>query len=146
MPNLEEAVSCRGINGSVTLSKGKMKVSGAGLPQSQTREIPYSQVSAVFVQRKSVVPYAGVLVLAVIVGLLAQYNALWFVPNLSEMDRFIAPISFGVAGLCAVRVMLRVLFVNVLVRYKEGSLHLRLVPLRSGKRLGRRFRELSLEG
>ena len=146
MPHLEEAVNCRGINGSLSLSKGKIKVKGAGLPPSQSPEIPYGLVSAVFVQRKSVVPFATVLVLAVIVGLLAQYNALWFIPHIAEMDPLIAPISFGVAILCAVPTILRVLFVNVLVRYEGGSLHLRLVPIRSGKRLGRRFRELSLEG
>jgi hypothetical protein len=143
---MEEAINCRGMNGSLSLSKGKMKVRGAGLPPSQSADISYSQVSAFFVQRKSVVPFATLLILATIVGLLAQYNTLWFlIPNLPEMDRFIAPISFGVAVLCAIPTILRLLFVNVLVRYKGGSLHLRFVPLRSGKRLGRRFRELSLE-
>ena len=136
-------MDCHGINGSIGLFKGTMIIRGGGLPSSQTRDVPYAQISEVFVQRKSVVPFGVVIVITVILGLLAEYNGLWFIPELPQLEPFMAPISLGIAAFCAVPMILRVFFVNVLVRYGESSLNLRLVPAGSGRRLARRFRELS---
>jgi hypothetical protein len=134
-------VHCRGINGSVHLFKGKMLVGEGGL--SGTREIPYHEVSAVVVQRKSVVPFAALTILATIVWLLTEYNALGFIVNLTGIDVLVAPISLAVAILCLILTFLRIFFVNLLIRYAAGSLSLRLVPFRAAKRLAQRFSEVS---
>jgi hypothetical protein len=140
---LDEAVSCRGINGSIKLSKGKMHLIGGGLGSAQSHEVSYSDVSAVVVQRKSVVPFATLTILAFALALIAKYNALWFVIDLSRIGVFITWIGLTIAILSAVPAILRLMFVNVLIRSKGGPLTVRLVPGRSAKRLARRFSEMS---
>ena len=143
MPISDEAVSCRGINGSIKLSKDKMQLIGGGLGSAESHEVAYSDVSTVVVQRKSIVPFATLTILAFVLALIAKYNALWFVIDLSRIGGFITLIGVGIAILCAVPTVLRLMFVNVLVHSSGGPLTLRLVPTRSAKRLARRFSEMS---
>lgn len=142
MPMLDEPVSCRGINGSIKLSKDKIQLT-ARFGSRQYHEISFRDVSAVVVDRKSVVPFATVTILALVMALVAKYNALWFVVDLSRTGFFITWIGFGIAILCAIPTILRLMLVNVVVRSNHCPLTVRLVPIRSAKRLARRFSEMS---
>jgi hypothetical protein len=134
-------VSCRGVNGLITLSKDGITVIGVGLGSTQPHEIRFGEVASVVVQRKSVVPFMTLMILAIIVLLVAKRNLLWFVLNLSPAQWFIVPIALAIAILCAIPTVLRSIFVNVTVRSRRGPLMVRLVPARSANRLARRFRE-----
>lgn len=138
----EESIGSRGINGSITLSHDKLTIIGVGLSSAQPHDIRFGDVSSVVVQRKSVVPFATLMVLAIIVLVIAKYNLLWFVVNLDRWEMFMVPIALAIAVLCAIPACLRLMFVNVTVRSRSGPLTVRLVPSRSGKRLARRFSEM----
>jgi len=140
---LEEKVSCRGINGSINLSRDKVLVVGLASSPTQPHELAYSDVSAVFVQRKSVVPFATLTILIIVVVLVSKYNLIWFVVDLNPVSVFIAWTGIGIAILCAVITLLRLLFVNVLIRSNQSPFVVRLVPIRSAKRLARRFSDIS---
>jgi len=146
MPSVEELIGCRGVNGSISLSKAKMVIRSEGFGSVQFRDVLLSKITAVVVERKSVIPFATLTILAAAVTVSAWYNALWFLINLTQQDiLMITPGGLIVAVVCAVPMMFRLLFVNVLVR-SEGELNaliVRLVPVRQAKRLARRFRELS---
>ena len=143
---LEEKESCRGINGSISLSRDKVQVVGLGLSSSQSPELAYGDVSAVFVQRKSVVPFATLTILTVLVVLVSKYNLIWFVVDLNPFSAFIVWSGIGVGTLCAAVTLTRILFVNVLMRSSRGPFVVRLVPIHSAKRLARRFSEISAGG
>ena len=141
---MQDSVRCRGINGSITLSKDNLHIiGGGGLGSAEPREIPFSHVSAVVVQRKSVVPFATLTILAVVAVLISKYNALWFVIDLSRMGTLITPIGIGVAVLCAIPTVLRLVFVNISIRSGGSLLTVRLVPVRSARRLARSFSVMS---
>jgi hypothetical protein len=142
---LEEKVSCRGVNGSIALSQGKVRVVGLA-SSTQCQELAYSDVSAVFVQRKSVVPFATLTILTVVVVLVSKFDLLWFIIDLYPISGFVVWTGCGIAILCAFVALLRLLFVNVLIRSNRGPFLVRLVPIRSAKRLARRFSEISAEG
>jgi len=146
LPSAEKLIGCRGVNGSINLSKDKMVIRSEGFGSVEFREVALNKVTAVVVERKSVIPFATLTILASMVTVSAWYNALWFLINLTEQGiLMITSGGLSVAVVCAVPMMFRLLFVNVLVR-SEGepnALIVRLVPVRQAKRLARRFRELS---
>jgi hypothetical protein len=123
-----------------------MVIRSEGFGSVEFREVALNKVTAVVVERKSVIPFATLTILASMVTVSAWYNALWFLINLTEQGiLMITSGGLSVAVVCAVPMMFRLLFVNVLVR-SEGepnALIVRLVPVRQAKRLARRFRELS---
>ena len=139
----EEPISCRGINGSINLTKDKLTISGVGLSATQPHDITFSDVSSVMVERKSVVPFTTIMFLAIIVLVIAKYNLLWFIINLYGVERFITPTVLVIAISCGVSSVLRLMFVNVTIRSRRGQVTVRLVPSRPAKRLARRFSELS---
>ena len=123
-----------------------MVIRSEGFGSVEFREVALNKVTAVVVERKSVIPFATLTILASMVTVSAWYNALWFLINLTEQGiLMITSGGLSVAVVCAVPMMFRLLFVNVLVR-SEGepnALIVRLVPVRQAKRLAKRFRELS---
>ncbi len=137
---------CRGVNGSISLSREKMVVRSEGFGSVQFRELPLSKITAVVVERKGVIPFAILTILAVSVTALAWYNALWFLINLTQQEILIvASAGLFATVVCAIPTVFRILFVNVLVR-SEGepnALIIRFVLVRRAKRLARRFREFS---
>ena len=137
----DESVSCRGINGSINLSKDKLTIIGVGLGSAQPHDVTFNDVSSVIVERKSVVPFTTMMVLAIIVLVIAKYNLLWFIINLYGAERFITPTALVIAILCGISSVLRLMFVNVTVRSRHGPFTVRLVPSRPAKRLARRFSE-----
>lgn len=146
MPVSEEPVSCSGINGSITLFKDRIRIIGGGLSVADVHEIARDDVSSIVVQRKSVVPFATITILAIIVTLVTEYNVIWFVEGMSRMNGFITPFGLGIALLCLAITILRLLFVNVTLHFGEDSVALRLVTLRSAKRLAKRFSEIAAGG
>jgi len=138
----EEPLSCRGINGSIRLSKDGLTIIGIGLGSVQPREIRFGDVSSIVVQRKSVVPFTSSMILAIIVFLIAKYNLLWFVVGLFRWEALITSVALIMAIACAIPALLRFTFVNVIVRSRREPIVLRLVPGRCAKRLVRRFREI----
>lgn len=141
----EEATSCRGIDGSISLSKDGMRIV-TGFGSAQPYDIRLSDVSSVVVVRKSVVPVAALMLLAIIILLIAKYNLLWFIINLYRWERFITPIALAIAILSAIPSVLRLIFVSVTVRSSRGPVTVRLVPIRSAKRLAGRFRGMYAGG
>jgi hypothetical protein len=139
----EELVSCRGINGSIILSKNKMTIIGVGLGSTQPHDIKFSDVFSVVVERKSVVPFVTATILAIIVLLIANYNLLWFIINLYRTEWFVTTTALAIAVLCGIPTVLRLMFVNITVRSRSGPLTVRLVPTGPAKRLARRFSEIS---
>jgi hypothetical protein len=139
----EEPVSCSGINGSISLFNDRIRIVGGRLAVAETHEIACDDVSSIVVQRKSVVPFATVTVLLVILTLISEYNVIWFIDGLTSTNVFIPPFSMGIAILSLAITILRLLFVNVSINSGQGSVVLRLVTLRSAKRLAKRFSEIS---
>ena len=147
MPIKDELVKCSGINGSIILSRDKLAIVGKGPLGSAQRDIKFSDVMSIVVERKNMIPFLTLTILAAIVLLVARFNLLWFILNLYTIQMFIIPIApwllLAIAILCGMPTILRVIFVNVYVRSRVGLLTLRLVPFRSAKRLATRFSELS---
>jgi len=142
LPTLEEPLSCHGVNGSIALSHDGFRLT-QGRAYSQSRKIAYSDVSAVYVQRKSVVPSATLTILMAIIVLVGRFNLIWFVLDLSRIGIVISWIASGIGLVFAIVTLLRLLFVNVLVRCSGDPFVVRLVPVRSAKRLANRFSEFS---
>jgi hypothetical protein len=109
-------------------------------------EIPLTQIRAVIIERKSLIPFATVTVLAVAAAFLAKYNPIWFLVNLPDKESTLVSIAALSAAIAfAFPIILRSTFVNVSVR-SEGDpilVRLRFVPARPATRLAKRFRELS---
>ncbi len=146
MPTAEGLVDCRGVNGSISLSKEKMVVRSEGFGLVQFREMPLNKITAVVVERKGVIPFATLTILAATITALASYNPLWFLFSLTQQETLIVTTAgLSAAVVCAIPTLFRLLFVNVLVR-SEGepnALIIRFVLIRRAKRLARRFREFS---
>ncbi len=145
MPDADE-VDCRGVNGSISLSKDKMVVRSEGFGLVQFRELPLNKITAVVVERKGVIPFAILTLLAAAITAVAADNPFWFLFNLTQQQTLLVTTA-GVfaAVVCAIPTLFRLLFVNVLVR-SEGEANamiLRFVLVRRAKHLARRFRELS---
>jgi hypothetical protein len=143
----EELCKCRGANGSITLYPDRMVVRHGG--STHLHEIALTQIRAIMVERKRVIPYATITVLAVAVAILAKYNPVYFVANLSDKDSTrVGVVALGVAIVCVIPVILRSAFVNVSVR-SEGEpvlIKLGFVSARSAARMAKRFREVSFGG
>lgn len=142
----KELFSCHGTNYSLALYKSKIVIKGISWRDQKSYEFPITRLKMLFIQRKSVVPFASFTLLSAIVALIARYNALRFLVDLAPEYR--ALLSIGailVSVLSAIPLMARGLFVNVLVGLDEEptSYKIRFVPGRSGKRLVRRFEEIS---
>jgi hypothetical protein len=146
LPSSEQLIGCRGVNGSINLSEDKMIVRSESFGSVQFREMALNKITTVVVERKSVIPFATLTILAATATALAWYNALWFLINLTQPDILIITVcGFSAAVVCAIPMIFRLFFVNVLVRAEgePNALIIRFVLVRQAKRLARRFRELS---
>ena len=143
----QELGSCHGANGSITLYPDRMVVRHGGL--TRLHEIPLTQIRAVIVERKTIIPFATVTVLATAATVLAKYNPIWFLVNLSDKESTLVSFAaLSIAIVFAFPVVLRSAFVSVSVRSEGEPVLFRLgfVPARPAKRLAKRFRELSAGG
>jgi len=138
-------VKCRGANCSIILYRNGMIIS-EGVLSGRSYTLPLERVTSVIVERKSVVPFATVAVIAAIFTLVTKYNALWFLVNLTS-DSVGKLSTLGILGciVFAVPALTRALFVNVNVTWtgQPASFHLGFVSAKMGRRLARCFQELS---
>jgi len=140
----EELCRCKGVNGSIALFPDRMVVRHGG--STHLHEIPLSEVRAVLVERKKVIPFGTITVLILAAAVLVKYNPIYFIANLSDKDSTrVSFIAIGVAIACMVPAVLRSVFVNVSVRSEGEPVLMRLgfVSARSAARMAKRFRELS---
>jgi hypothetical protein len=140
----QEPCSCHGINGSITLHPDRMVIRHGG--STRLHEVPITQIRAVIIERKTLIPFATVTVLAVAAAFLVKYNPIWFLVNLPDKESTLVSIAaLSVAIAFALPIILRSAFVNVSVRSEGDPILVRLgfVPVRPATRLAKRFRELS---
>lgn len=141
----QECLKCRGV-GTITLCRERMIIDESGWVTVKSHELPVKKIRSVIVERKSVIPFATITVLAAIATAIAKYNALWFLVNLNALTE--AWLSMAAIAICVVSIiptLSRAIFVNVVVTWhgEPSSFRLRFVPTRAGRRLTRRFLEVS---
>ncbi len=147
MPTLEDSFNCRGLNGFINLYSNRMVLESKGWASSSSYELPVERISKVVIERKSVIPFATLTILAAAASVLAKYNALWFIVNLTpESVGKVSSLALLVAVVCAIPTLFRTFFVNVCVTWngQPATLRVALVPVRPGKRLAKHFQELSI--
>ena len=107
-----------------------------------SHKIPLREIRSVIVERKSVIPFATMTVLFLIVTIALKYNALWFLLDLSGDSRFSAA-AFLLVLFFVAPTFSRMLFVNVQISTQTAMWCVRFVPAQSGKRLVKRLHEFS---
>lgn len=145
MPEIKE-FTCKGLNCSVTMGPDRMTVKNTVLGRSRPHELPLRRVSAVIVQRKSVVPFAAFTILSGIAAVLARYNGLWFLYSLTaDEEVLLSDIALIATVLLAIPTISRILFVDVIVSWggSPKSFLIRFVLANQGRRLTRLFQKLS---
>ena len=145
MPVNQEYLRYRGV-GAITLYRDRMIIDESGLGTVKSYELPVNKIRSVIVQRKSIIPFAVITVVAAIVAVIVKYNALWFLVNLEPQTR--AQLSMASIAVCAVSMIptvSRAFFVNVVISWQgePARFRLRFIPSRAGRRLARRFLEVS---
>jgi len=138
--------SCNGINYSVTLDADGMTIEKTGLTKSKSYELPLGRINSVIVQRKSMVPFATLTILAAIAAVVSKYNPLWFVISFSPENSSTACSAALIAtALFAIPTLSRAMFVNVLISWdgRPKSFLVRLVLSGRGRRLARRFQRIT---
>lgn len=147
MPDDMELFSCRGGNYSIVIFADRIVIRGAILSGSKTYELPLRRIRSLVVERKTVIPFAAAMLLAIIATLISKYNALWFLVNLSPENRWnLSTIALFAGVLFAVPTISRVFFVNVAVSWngEPPSFRIRFVPAHLGRRLARTFQEATV--
>ena len=136
---------CQGANYSITLDPDKITL-GVKWTGSNSYQLPINRIKALIIERKSVMPFATLTMLTAIGAMIAKYNALWFLVNLtpSTAER-IAVVLAASSIILAVPTLSRALFVNIVISWdgQPSNFRIRFVSARRGKRLAKRFRELS---
>jgi hypothetical protein len=144
---VEESFNCSGVNGSIKLYPGRLVVDSKELGGSKSHELPLNRITAVVVERKSVVPFAIITILAAAAAVLTRYNALWFLINLTR-DNVVVVSSAALAAaiICAIPTVIRAFFVSVSITWdgEPPSFRVSFVPLRRGKRLAKQFQDLTM--
>ncbi len=142
----KQLFSCRGANYSITLYSDRIIMKDTRWANSKSFELPVDRIRSVIVERKSVIPFATVTIVAAILTVFAKYNALWFLANFTaENSGKISTIGLLASIVCAIPTIFRALFVNVSITWdgQPATFRARLVPARLGRRLTERFQELT---
>jgi hypothetical protein len=136
---------CRGANCSITLDPDKI-ILNVKLTGSNSYELPINRIRAVIIERKSVVPFATLTMLTAIGAAIAKYNALWFLVNLTpDTAGRIGAVLAAASIILVIPTLWRALFVNIAISWdgQPSTFRIRFVSAHRGRRLARRFRELS---
>lgn len=144
---MEESFKCRGMNTLIQLYQDRIVLSSKALGLSNTYELPLKRIRSVIVERKSIIPFATLTIVAVVLMVIIRYNALWFLIDLAPgVSGFLSSVALLVAVISLVPVALRAFFVKVIITWDGDPTYFRvgLVSLPSGKRLAKRFQESSL--
>jgi hypothetical protein len=149
MSEVRKPFSCRGSNYSITLHPDRMVLKSLTWGNTQFYELPTNHIQALIIQRKTVIPFAALTLVAAIATVLLRYNSLWFLINLSAIEARVrmSEIALFIGVISAIPTLLRVVFVNVSVTWdgEPRSFLVRFVSAYRGRRLVRTFRELSME-
>ena len=132
---------CHGGNYSILLQSEYILLRNSWRRRS-TQRIPLRDIRSVVVERKSVVPFAAITILALIGTTALKYNALWFLLDLSSDNKFSAA-AFIAILIFAAPTLSRILFVNVTISTSTDSWRVRFVPAPDGKRLVKELQEFS---
>ena len=146
MPSQEESFNCRGLVGSIDLYNDRMVINSKEWGVSKSYQLPINRIRSVVVERKSVIPFATLTLIAAATTLIARYNALWFIINLTPQNaQSISSYALLVSIVSAIPTLIRVLFVSVSISWDGNPTSFRVgfVPVRPGKRLAQKFQELS---
>ncbi len=147
MSKVEEAFKCGGLNGSISLYRDRMVINSKAMGVSKTYQLPVNRIRTVVVERKSIIPFATLTILAAALAVMIKYNSLWFVVNFpSAVAGFLSSVALLTSLICAVPVLVRVLFVSVTVTWDGDPTSFRVgfVLVRPGKHLAKRFQESSI--
>ena len=108
-----------------------------------TQKIPIRDIRSVIVERKTIMPFATLTVLLIILSIALRYNAFWLLLDPTQTSRM-SDLSILAACLSAAPTLSRILFVNVQISSKtNNSWCIRFVSARSGKRLVTAFHDLT---
>jgi hypothetical protein len=144
-----DEVNCTGMNYSIKLDADQMTLENTRWSKHESHQFPLGDISAIIVERKTVMPFATLTVLAVIATFITKMNLLWFLVELSLFYRTeLSTIALLFVILFAIPTLARSLFVNVSVSCdgRSNSFLVRFVPVRQGRRLAsqfQNFRELT---
>ncbi len=143
-------LKCSGSNYSIALdfTAHEMVIHSRGIQVTKPYKLPVDRIRAVVLQRKSVVPFATMMVMSLLTTLILKYNGLWPLIKLtSENIAKSSMICAIVTVILALPTLSRILFVNISVTWDGEPISwlIRFVPARSGRRLVRAFPEMSNE-
>jgi len=144
LPALEEPFNCSGLVGSIILHNDRMVITGKEWGISKSYQLPIKRIRSVVVERKSVIPFATLTLLASVVAVITGYNALWFLFNLSlKSAQLASSAALFVAVVCAIPTLFRILFVSVSITWDGDPTSFRVgfVPVHAGKRLVQKFQQ-----
>ena len=146
MPSHKLSFYCGGLVGSINLYNDRMVINSKEWGISKSYQLPINRIKSVVVERKSVIPFATLTLLAAVTMLVARYNALWFLVNLTPQNaQTMSSYALLVSVVSAIPTLIRILFVSVSITWDGNPTSFRVgfVPLRPGKRLAQKFQELS---
>lgn len=146
MPSHEESFKCGGLVGSINLYNDRMVINSKEWGVSKSYQLPIKRIKSVVVERKSVIPFATLTLIAAATILIGRYNALWFLVNLTPQNsQTVSSLALLVSVVSAIPTLVRILFVSVSITWDGNPTSFRVgfVPLLPGKRLAQKFQELS---
>jgi hypothetical protein len=145
MSSDESPYVCDGGSCTISMDYQNMVLRPKRLMNKFEQRIPLNRISSVIVQRKSVMPFITMTVLAAIVSVIVKYNSLWFLVDLTaDISSKGSVIAFIIALSCAVLALSRILFVNVVITsITSETWRVRFVTAKSGLRLASKFQELT---
>jgi hypothetical protein len=144
---LEESFNCSGVTGSIKLYPSKIVIDRKEWGGSKSHELPLKRITAVVVERKSVMPFATLTILAAAAAVLTRYNALWFLVNLTRDNLvMVSSAALAAAVICAIPTVLRTFFVSVSITWDGDppSFRVSFVSIRRGKRLAKQFQDFTM--
>jgi len=132
--------------GSINLYNDRMVINSKEWGVSKSYQLPINRIRSVVVERKGVIPFATLTLIAAATTLMTRYNALWFLVNLTPQNaQILSSYALLVSVVSALPTLFRMLFVSVSITWDGNPTSFRVgfVPLRPGKRLAQKFQELS---
>ncbi len=147
MSKVEESFKCGGLNASISLYRDRMIINSKAIGVSKTYQLPVNRIRTVVVERKSIIPFVTLTILAAALAAMIKYNDLWFVINFpTAVAGFLSSVAFLTSIICVVPVVVRILFVSVTITWDGDPTSFRVgfMPIRPGKGLAKRFQESSI--
>jgi hypothetical protein len=132
--------------GSINLYNDRMVINSKEWGVSKSYQLPINRIRSVVVDRKSVIPFATLTLITAATMLIARYNVLWFLVNLTPQNaQTVSSYALLVSVVSAIPMLIRILFVSVSITWDGNPTSFRVgfVLVHPGKRLVQKFQELS---